>query len=502
MHASNKGLFAPGNARAIRLALLAVLVLVALVTTFLISSRTFQVRNVRTLERSMSRLLGFEVSIRGPVYLQPSIRPRITLHDIHARARGKPGNDEALVVHEMFVQLNPLPLLLRHWSIVRLEVHDAEVCVSAVRGSGCDWRPALAALDQVTGIDELTIEGVKLRCVGGACGKRLEQRIAMISGNLPAHRRMALKVLAGEEHDRPLALLVADSWSTLRSDRPLEFRGALQPAAVVLAFEGVIQQPRELAGVSLEFDARGDLGRWHEVALGEMRVHGRLDQNAGGYHLRIDQGKWGTGAVNADVTATRSEGGVEVEGVLAAHHVDLDPWVDAPTQGQAAGGFADVDARFKTAGDGLGEWRKHMRGSAQVAAGPAELPIDQVERWSKGFLKFVLAFPEEGAATHVNCLGGAFDLRGETATTHELRVDTAITRMRAIGSLSLVTGEIDFLVKPQLKKGPLKDAPIVAVTGRIERPVSRIASADESAGAKPKFDQMPAEPRDPEQPCR
>jgi hypothetical protein len=74
--------------------------------------------------------------------------------------------------------------------------------------------------------------------------------------------------------------------------------------------------------------------------------------------------------------------------------------------------------------------------------------------------------------------------------------------MRAIGSVSLRSGEIDFLVRPQLKTGPLKDAPIVAVTGRIERPVSRIATADESAEANGQFERVPAEPRDSSHPCR
>jgi FixJ family two-component response regulator len=74
--------------------------------------------------------------------------------------------------------------------------------------------------------------------------------------------------------------------------------------------------------------------------------------------------------------------------------------------------------------------------------------------------------------------------------------------MRAVGSLSLRSGEMDFLVKPQLKKGLLKNAPLVAVSGKIERPVSRLATADESAQTKALFDQLPVEPRDAERPCQ
>ena len=500
MQASNAGLFAPGHSRARPFAILAVLVLLAALAAFLVAARPFQVRNLRTLEREMSRLIGFEVSIGGPAYLHPSVQPRVTLYDVHARAAGDDSKEEPLVVREMRVRLNPLPLLLRHWSIARLEMTDAQLCISPLRGSACDWRPALAAIDQVTKIDDLLIERLTLRCTGGACGKGLKRQIATISGSLPAHRRMQLRV-SEDAQDPPLVVLSAGSWSALRTDRPLELRGALQSAATVITFDGVIQQPRELTGVSLDFDGRTDLGSWHQVTLGELHVQGQLAETAKGYRLRIDKSQWGTGTVSAEVTATHSNPGFKVEGVLAAHHVDLDPWVDAPTQGQAAGGFADVDARFTTSGEGLDQWRAHMRGFAQVAAGPAELPIDQVERWSKGFLKFVFALPEEGATTHVNCMGGSFDLRGENAVTNHLRVDTGITRMRAIGSLSLRSGEIDFLVKPQLKKGPLKDAPVVAITGKIERPVSRLATADESAAAKPQFERLPAEPRDSTKPC-
>jgi hypothetical protein len=99
-------------------------------------------------------------------------------------------------------------------------------------------------------------------------------------------------------------------------------------------------------------------------------------------------------------------------------------------------------------------------------------------------------------------MGGDFDLRGDHAITHNARLDTTITRMRAVGSLSLRSGEMDFLVKPHLKKGPLKDAPLVAVTGEIEQPVSRLASSDESAGVQARFARLPVEPRDANHPCR
>jgi hypothetical protein len=73
--------------------------------------------------------------------------------------------------------------------------------------------------------------------------------------------------------------------------------------------------------------------------------------------------------------------------------------------------------------------------------------------------------------------------------------------MRAVGSLSLRSGEMSFFVKPHLKKGPLKEAPLIAVSGRIEQPVSRLASKDEAKQVKPQLAQLPVEPADSDRPC-
>jgi hypothetical protein len=373
--------------------------------------------------------------------------------------------------------------------------------VSWQTGSACDWRRALAAIDEVTNVDSFAVHGLKVRCTGGPCGETLERQIALIRGSLPAHGDVHVAVYERDAQDPPLVQLSGASWSELRANRPWRVRGSMRSGGTQADFSGRIEQPRDLRGVSGEFEARSDLGRWHEVELGEVRAHGRLAEEERGYRVLIDEGKWGTGTVRAEVHARGADAGFIVDGSLAAHHVDLDPWIDAPTQGEGAGGYADVDARFTTSGDSVAEWRRQMRGSAVVAAGPAELPIEQVERWSKGFLKFVFALPEEGAATHINCIGGDFDLRGDEAVTQNMRVDTTITQMRAVGSLSLSSGRIDFLVKPHLKKGPLKGAPLVAVSGRIERPVTRLASHDESSRSEPQFARLPVEPRDANRPC-
>jgi uncharacterized protein involved in outer membrane biogenesis len=498
MNSSNNGLFAR---RAVRWAILAVILLLPVIALTLAGPK-FRLHHVEArIERPLSRLLGFEVSVRGPVFVRASLRPWVTLQELHARDPGGDARDAALVAHDVRIRLNAWALLRDEWSIARLEMSDARLCVTWQPGSACDWRRALGAIDEVTNIDRLTIRRLDVRCSGGPCGRGLERRIRRVEAELPARRGMKLSVYRQDENESPLARLSAASWSAFRADRPWQLQGALRSGASRVNFRGQVAQPRELKGVKLEFDGLLVLGQWHRVKLGEVRVQGSLAETDDGYRVRVADGRWGPGTVNADLDAIRSKSGVTIVGKLAARHLDLDPWLEAPTQNEADGGYADVDARFKTSGEDLDELRAHLHGTAHVAAGPAELPIDQVERWSKGFLKFVLALPEEGATTHVNCLGGDFDLRGEQALTQNARVDTTITEMRAVGSVSLSSGEMNFFVKPHLKKGPLKDAPLIAVSGKIEQPISRLASADEAKRAQPQLANLRVEPADSKRPC-
>ncbi len=269
-----------------------------------------------------------------------------------------------------------------------------------------------------------------------------------------------------------------------------------------MAMAGTIREPRKLRGVDLDVDGRAQLGRWHGVSLGEPRIRGHLTEGKDGYQLDIDRSEWGTGKVIGKVNVARSNSGLQINGTVAAKGMDLDPWMDKPTEGQASGGYADVTATFTTSGNTVDEWPAHLQGSARFDAGPAEMPIDQVERWSKGLLKFVFSLPAEGAVTHIHCMGGQFDLRDGRASTNDLRIDTETARMRGMGSLYLPKGEMDLIIKPTLKHGPLKDAPLVQVSGDIERPVARLASEEAKAESKPSLDNLPDKPADPENPCR
>ena len=64
---------------------------------------------------------------------------------------------EPLNAKDMSVRLDLLPLLSGKWSIRRLKVTDAELCVSLRRDSPCDWRRALEAIDEVTTLDDVTV---------------------------------------------------------------------------------------------------------------------------------------------------------------------------------------------------------------------------------------------------------------------------------------------------------------------------------------------------------
>ena len=499
MGSSNKGLFAR---RAVRWAILAAIVVLVVVAAFTLSGPSFELHNVEArIEQPLSRLLGFDVSVRGPVFVRPSLRPWVIIREMHVADRQGDSKDEALVARDVRIRLNAWAMLRHDWSIARLDMRDARLCVTWQPDSACDWRRALAAIDAVTNIDSVTIRGLEVRCGGGVCGKGLERSIRRVEAALPAGRGMQLSVYPDDENDPPLARVSGSSWSVFRADRPWHLQGTLRDGARQVDFEGQVEHPRKLRGAQIDFDGRADLGRWHRVVLGELRFRGRVSETDDGYRVRVEDGRWGSGTVNADLDATRIKSGVTIVGKLTARHVDLERWLDAPTQGEAEAGYADVDAHFKTSGDDLDELRAQLQGKARVSAGPADVPIDQVERWSKGFLKFVLALPEEGATTHINCLGGEFDLRGDQAVTEDMRLDTTITRMRAVGSLSLHSGEMNFFVKPHLKKGPLKEAPLIAVSGKIEQPVSRLASKDEAKGARPQLEQLPEEPTDSNRPC-
>ena len=63
-------------------------------------------------------------------------------------ARGDP-RGEALVARDLRIRLNAWALWRDEWSIARLEMSDARLCITWQRGSACDWRRALGAIDGV-----------------------------------------------------------------------------------------------------------------------------------------------------------------------------------------------------------------------------------------------------------------------------------------------------------------------------------------------------------------
>jgi AsmA-like C-terminal region/AsmA family len=491
-----------GRVRMRRFLMIAAIVAAICIALVAIARHPFLLRHHKDLvEKRLSRLLGFAVAVEGPIAMRVLPWPWVDLKDVHMRAADGDSKSEALYARDISVRLDLWPLLSGKWSIRRLKVTDAELCVSAREGSPCDWRRALDAIDEVTTLDHVTIRRMKVSCHGGFCGKTLDEKVALITASLPAHGATKVSIYAEDERE-PLAELSAGTWSDFRANRPWRTKGSLQWRGMHLAMAGTIREPRELRGVDLDVDGRAQLGRWHGVSLGEPRIRGHLVEGKDGYQLDIDRSEWGTGKIIGRVKAARSNDGLQIDGTVAAKGMDLDPWMDKPTEGRASGGYADATATFTTSGNTVDDWFAHLRGSARVDAGPAELPIDQVERWSQGLLKFVFSLPAEGALTHIHCMGGQFNLRDGRASTSDLRIDTETTRMRGIGSLYLPKGEMDLLIKPTLKHGPLKDAPLVQVSGDIERPVARLAGEEVKAESKTVFAQLPDKPADTENPCR
>ncbi|HKE43785.1 MAG TPA: AsmA-like C-terminal region-containing protein [Steroidobacteraceae bacterium] len=499
MDAASKGMQGRYSAWTRRFVIAGAVLLGLVVALLALSQYSFALRDPASIEKRLSKLLGFEVSINGPLTVRLSLRPRVNLNDVHLR-RPNVAAQDAFSAKAMTVQVDLLPFLHHQWSIRRLQIEDAEMCVSVQRDSSCDWRPALDAIDELTRLDEITIRRLRLMCHGGLCGKALKQDVALVIASAPAQGRSEISVYAKDD-DSPFLILSGDGWATFRANRPWDVKASLRRSLVRAQVQGTIGKPRELRDVELQVDAHAQPGRWHGVALDELHIRGSLKDEEGGYRFRIVRGEWGSGRVTGEALASQTDSGLQIHGTGAAQGLDLERWLNASTRGLATAGYIDASSTFETRGATLEEWLEHLQGDARVDAGRAEFPIDQVERWSKGFLKFAFSLPAEGELTHIRCMGGNFRLRAGRAETRNLRIDTETTRMRGAGSVNLPSGEMDFLVKPTLKRGLIKDAPLIQVSGRIEEPVTRLATDEAKTAFKPVLDTLSDQPTDPGQPC-
>jgi uncharacterized protein involved in outer membrane biogenesis len=500
MDAASKGMPAAQRVLMWRLVSITAILLGICIAVLAISLHSFRLRDQAAIERRLSRLLGFAVSIEGPIDVSLSLRPRLQLKDVHLRRPDADQNSDAFVAKALNAQVDLIPFLSNQWSIRRLNIEDAELCVSTRADSPCDWRRALDAIDAVTNLNEVTIRRLRVTCHGGLCGKTMKRTFPLITASLPAYGESTISIY-DKEDDEPFAVLKGDGWNAFRANRAWDVKASVRDARMRVNAEGTIDKPRDLRGVDLQVDARAGLDQWHGVALDDLHVRGDLTEDKDGYRFHIDEGEWGSGKLSGDVQAEKTDAGLRIHGTGAARELDLERWLDAPTQDQAVAGYINADTTFETTGATFDEWLEHVRVSARVDAGPAEFPIEQVERWSKGFLKFVFSLPTEGSTAHIRCIGGNFELRDARAVTKNLRIDTETTRMRGAGTLTLPGGEMDFLVQPTLKQGPLKKAPLVQVSGKIEQPETRLATDEAKTTFKPVLESLSDQPADPDQPC-
>jgi len=463
-----------------RVAILIGVLLAVLVASVVVSRHQFRLEHHRWLvERPMSRLLGFTVTVNGPVYVRLSLRPLLTLHGIHLADTDVHNDPEALVARTMQVQIEALPRLFGRWSIRRLNMTDVELCISPTPKSSCNWNRVVSALDDITSLGRVSVTNLHLTCRGGLCGKELKQDIAQVSALAWPREPVQLMLQLHPSDESPMLTFVGGTWSDLRADRSWPIRATTQFAGAEIAVKGEIDRPRALGGLSLDVDARAQSLKWHEVTLGALRVHGRLSERQNGYQFHAEHGRLGAGEFTIDLGTDEMESGVAAKLLATATHLDLDPWIDAPTHGKGAGGYLDVSADLSATGETFNALLEHATGSIRVMAGPAELPLDEVERWSKGFLKLVFALPAEGSVSHVNCMGGPFTLSDGRAASDRVLIDTDNVHMRAVGWIELRSSQMDFIVKPQLKHGPIENGPLVQVTGTITGPVARLAPTDQ-----------------------
>src|SRR6185295_3979194 len=122
MPAASKGMRLPVRLRIWRLAILAIIVVLIVITIALImvSRHALSVRNQKEfVEQRLSRLLGFAVSVHGPVTMRMSLRPRINAKDVHVRQGDGDSKVDAFAAKDISVRLDLLPLLSDKWSIRR-----------------------------------------------------------------------------------------------------------------------------------------------------------------------------------------------------------------------------------------------------------------------------------------------------------------------------------------------------------------------------------------------
>ena len=179
MTATSKGMLDLQRLRTRRFLIIAAIVTAICISLVAISRHAFLLRHHKDLvEKRLSRLLGFAVVVDGPIALRVLPWPWVDLKDVHVRTADGDSKLEPLNAKEVSVRLDLVPLLSGKWSIRRLKVTDAELCVSLRRDSPCDWRRALEAIDEVTTLDQVTVRRLKVSCRGGLCGKTLVQKVA------------------------------------------------------------------------------------------------------------------------------------------------------------------------------------------------------------------------------------------------------------------------------------------------------------------------------------
>lgn len=462
-----------------RMAILVGVLLALLIASVVLSRHEFRLAHHRSLiEQPLSRLLGFDVTVNGAVFVRLSPRPLLTLHDVHLADPDAPNGREALVARTMQVQIEALPRLFDRWSIRRLNMTDVELCISPSAKSSCNWGRVASAVDDITSLGRVSVRNLHIICRGGPCGGELKQDIARVSALAWPHEPVQVTVNLHDSDDVSLLTLVGGTWSDLRADRPWPVRVTTRFAGAGIEVKGEIERPRTPSGLSLNVDAHAESLKWREVALGSLRVNGKLSQHEHGYAFHVERGRLGDGEFSVDLRTDETTDGTAAKLVVAATHLDLDPWIDIPTHGKAVGGHADLTADITSRGNTLKTLTERATGSMRVLAGPIELPIDEVERWSKGLLKLALALPAEGSVTHINCIGAPFTVSNGRAASDGVIIDTENVHMRAVGWIEIRNSEMDFIIKPELKHGPIESAPLVQVTGTITRPAARLAPAE------------------------
>ncbi len=345
---------------------------------------------------ALSRALGGEARIDGPLYLITGARPGIEADGL--RLEGAPGavhwSAHARVAR---LRLDLWALLAREIELSAVDLEDVRLCMApgergraqrSARG-GKGWRFA--------GIERLSAQRVSIVADASCSGEPLAS-VASLEASLPADRPLRLTALGSvkaapwraELRGPPLATLTAAAGST-----PLELSAQLAGAKLEARLEAAPSLASVRAQLALDADDLLPLMRLFDApfkSFGPLHAHAQLTADAAHIDLRLDEVRLEpasfAGRLSLERSGARPRAGIELH-ADALNVIALRRWFDA-----------SLDRARLQPGRLMGRIMGAVRASdgtlslriARLAAGPVALDdVGADGGWTDGVLRARLA---------------------------------------------------------------------------------------------------------------